>query len=79
MVKFSLGETIGSKVTTILIIIALLSIASNLLPIVTTVGNDLATLPLGGLFSSDVIPILIMIGIFITVVAISLTSKPLKR
>ena len=75
MGRFSLGDTIGSKVTSILAIIMILLVASNFIPLIKGVASDFAKFPLGSIFTNGIVLTLIMIGIFITVVKISFPER----
>ena len=75
MVKFGLGDTIGSKVTSVLGIIMILLVASNLIPVIQGVASDFANFPLGSIFTNGIVLTLIAVGVFITVVKISFPER----
>lgn len=60
-------KRLTEKVTVILSIIVILLLFANIVPIIQTVANDLASLPLGNIFSNGVVLILIMIGLMIII------------
>lgn len=71
-----MGKTITEKVVSVIGIIFVILTASNLLGVASTVSDDLATLPLGGLFANNgLVFLLIMVLVLGTVLTLAFKDK----